>query len=115
MLIFSLIVSQQYYYSPQHIFFFPKLRTYLTPQPDTNITGDKQYMYVVLKNKQTHSVNFSMQANYTDCATATGRRILVPTFADRGVRVVNAAVHLGVLDRSRYFSFKQLLIYPHKG
>jgi hypothetical protein len=28
---------------------------------------------------------FSPQENYTDWATANGRRILVPTFADRGV------------------------------
>jgi hypothetical protein len=30
-------------------------------------------------------VPFSSQANYTDWATADGRRILVPTFAYRGV------------------------------
>jgi hypothetical protein len=35
--------------------------------------------------KQTNSVAFSPQANYTDWATATCRRNLVPTFADRGV------------------------------
>jgi hypothetical protein len=28
---------------------------------------------------------FSPQANYTDWETAAGRRILVPTFADRGM------------------------------
>jgi hypothetical protein len=28
---------------------------------------------------------FSLQANYTDWATATGQRNLVPTFVDRGV------------------------------
>jgi hypothetical protein len=32
-----------------------------------------------------NSVACSLQANYTDWATATHRRILVPTFADRGV------------------------------
>jgi hypothetical protein len=36
-------------------------------------------------NKKTNSVAFSPQANYTDWATATGRRILVPTSVDRGV------------------------------
>jgi hypothetical protein len=36
-------------------------------------------------NKQTNSVAFSPKANYTDWSTAAGRRILVPTFADRGV------------------------------
>jgi hypothetical protein len=33
----------------------------------------------------TNSVALSPQANYTDWATTTGRRILVPTFVDRGV------------------------------
>jgi hypothetical protein len=36
-------------------------------------------------NNKTNSVAFSAQANYTDSATATCRRNLVPTFADRGV------------------------------
>jgi hypothetical protein len=58
--------------------------------------------------KQT--VAFSPQANYTDWATATGRRNLVPTFVDRGVsrgqrggspRVVN----LSFLDRFKYTVF----------
>jgi hypothetical protein len=34
---------------------------------------------------KTNSVAFSLQANYTDWAIATGRRILVPNFADRVV------------------------------
>jgi hypothetical protein len=34
---------------------------------------------------KTNSVAFSPQVNYTNWATATGRRILVPNFADRGV------------------------------
>jgi hypothetical protein len=67
----------------------------------------------------TNSVVFSPQANYTDWSTATDRRILMPTFADRGVsRGQRAgfatAVNLSFLDRSRYFSFKWLLIYPHE-
>jgi hypothetical protein len=32
-----------------------------------------------------NSVEFSPQANYTDWTTAACRRILVPTFADRGI------------------------------
>jgi hypothetical protein len=36
------------------------------------------------KNK-TNAMPFSMQVNYTDCAKASDRRILVQTFADRGV------------------------------
>jgi hypothetical protein len=69
---------------------------------------------------KTNSVALSPQANYTDWATATCRRNLVPTFADRGVSCGQrggspTVVNLSFLDRSRYFSFKQLLIYPHKG
>jgi hypothetical protein len=37
------------------------------------------------KKKKPNSVAFSPQANYTDWATATCRRNLVPTFVDRGV------------------------------
>jgi hypothetical protein len=56
--------------------------------------------------KQTNSVAFSPQANYTDRATATCWQNLMPTFVDRGVsrgqrggqlKVVN----LSSLDRSR--------------
>jgi hypothetical protein len=36
-------------------------------------------------HKQTNSVALSQQANYTDWTTATCRRNLVPTFADRGL------------------------------
>jgi hypothetical protein len=43
---------------------------------------------------------------------------LVPTFADRGCHVVSVTYHygriLGFLDRSRYFSFKQLLNCTHE-
>jgi hypothetical protein len=35
--------------------------------------------------KLTNSVALIPQANYTDCATVTCRRNLVPTFVDRGV------------------------------
>jgi hypothetical protein len=57
------------------------------------------------------SVAFSLQANYTDWATATCRRNLVPTFVDRGVscgqRGGSPTVVITIfLDRSRYFSFK---------
>jgi hypothetical protein len=59
----------------------------------------------------TSSVAFSPQANYTDWATATSRRNLVPTFAIKGVSRGQrdgfpTAVNLSFLDRSRYFSFK---------
>jgi hypothetical protein len=56
--------------------------------------------------KQANSVAFSPQANYTDWATATYRRNLVPTFVDRGVSRDQrggspAIVNLSFLDRSR--------------
>jgi hypothetical protein len=62
-------------------------------------------------NKQTNSVAFSPRANYTDWATATYWRNLVPTFVDRGVSRgqrggSSTVVNLSFLDRSRYFSFK---------
>jgi hypothetical protein len=58
-----------------------------------------------------NSVALSPRANYTDWSTATCRRNLVPTFADRGVSRGQrggspTAVNLRFLDRSRYFSFK---------
>jgi hypothetical protein len=53
----------------------------------------------------------SLQENYTDRATATCRRNLVPSSVDRGVSRGQRggtlmAVNLSFLDRSRYFSFK---------
>jgi hypothetical protein len=74
------------------------------------VSGSEWSVYVVL----------SPQANYTDRTTVTCRRNLVPTFADRGVSRSQrggspTVVNLGFLDRSRYFSFKYLLVYPHKG
>jgi hypothetical protein len=61
--------------------------------------------------KQTNSVALSPRENYTDRATATCQRNLVPTFVQRGVsrgqRVGSpTVVNLSLLDRSRYFSFK---------
>jgi hypothetical protein len=57
----------------------------------------------------------SLQANYADWATATCRRILVPTFLDRGVSCGQrgespTAININFLDRSRYFLFK---VAPH--
>jgi hypothetical protein len=73
-----------------------------------------------LSSLQTNSVALSPRTNYTDWATATCRRNLVPTFVDRGVSRGQrggspTVVNLSFLERSRYFSFKYLLIYPHKG
>jgi hypothetical protein len=69
---------------------------------------------------QTISMALSPRANYIDWATATCQRNLVSTFVDRGVSRgyrdgTPTVVNLRFLERSRYFSFKQLLIYPHKG
>jgi hypothetical protein len=63
-------------------------------------------------NKQTNSVVFSPQANYSDCATYTFRRNLVPTFVDIGVSRGQrggspTTVNLIFLYLSRYFSFKE--------
>jgi hypothetical protein len=63
----------------------------------------------------TNSVAISPQANYTDWATATCQRNLVPTFADRGVSRGQrggspTVVNLSFLDRNLHFSFKKLLI-----
>jgi hypothetical protein len=70
------------------------------------------------KQTKTNSVALSPRANYTDWATATCRRNLVPTSVDRGVSRGQrggspTAVNLSFLERRGYFSFKQLLIYPH--
>jgi hypothetical protein len=72
----------------------------------------RTYAVKLLQNKQ-NSVVFSPRANYTDWATATCRRNLVPTFVDRGVsrgqrRGSPAVVNLSFLDRSRYFQ-----VAPH--
>jgi hypothetical protein len=63
-----------------------------------------------LKIKQTNSMTFSPQANYTDWATATWRN-LVPTSVDIWVLCGQrdespTVVKLSFLDGSRYFSFK---------
>jgi hypothetical protein len=61
--------------------------------------------------KTTNSVALSLQVNYTDWATATCQRNLVPTSVDRGVSRGQRSgspmvVYLSFLDWSRYFSFK---------
>jgi hypothetical protein len=58
---------------------------------------------------------FSQQANYTDWATATGRRILEPTFVDRRVSRGQrggslTAVNLSFLERGRHIFFQ---VAPH--
>jgi hypothetical protein len=71
-------------------------------------------------NKKTNPVALSPRTNSIDWATATCRRNLVLSSVDRGVSRGKrggspTVVNLSFLDRSRYFSFKSLLIYPHKG
>jgi hypothetical protein len=68
---------------------------------------------------KTNSVALSPQANYTDWATATCRRNLVPTFSDRRLSRDHrggspTVVNLSYLDRNHQFSFKQLLICQHE-
>jgi hypothetical protein len=46
------------------------------------VTGLLKYISQVT-HRLTNSVALSPQENYTDCATATCRRNLVPTFVDR--------------------------------
>jgi hypothetical protein len=41
------------------------------------------YTYMCVWTNNTNSVAFSLQATYTDWATATGQQILVSTFVDR--------------------------------
>jgi hypothetical protein len=76
------------------------------------------YIYIYIY-KQTNSVAFIPQANYTDWATATCWRNLVPTFADRrvsrGQRGSPTVLKLSFLDWIRSISFQWLLIYLHKG
>jgi hypothetical protein len=62
-------------------------------------------------NKQTNSVALSPQTNYTDWATSTCQRNLVPTFVDRGVSHGQSGgsptvVNLSFLDRRGYFFFQ---------
>jgi hypothetical protein len=74
--------------------------------------GVRNYAITVSQlNKQTNSVAFSPQANYTDWATATCRRNLVPTFVDRGVSRGQrggslTVVNLSFLDRTRFLNCK---------
>jgi hypothetical protein len=63
-------------------------------------------------------VAFSPQANYTDGVAATCRRSKCRFLHIEECRVVSATgpqvVNIDVLDRSRYFSAKYLLRYPHE-
>jgi phospholipid N-methyltransferase len=70
---------------------------------------EKSLIYNIYK--QTNSVAFSPQANYTYWSTATCWRNLVPTFVyrvvSRGQRGGSpTVVNLSFLHQSHYFSFK---------
>jgi hypothetical protein len=70
----------------------------------------EHYSIIYTWSYKTNSVAFSPQVNYTDWATATCQRNLVPTCADRGVSHGQCGrspmvVNLSFLDRSCYFSF----------
>jgi hypothetical protein len=65
-----------------------------------------------------NSVALSLLANYTDWATTTCQRNLVPTFVDRGVSCGQHGgsptfVNLSFLDRSK-LSYKQILFSSRK-
>jgi hypothetical protein len=70
------------------------------------------YLYEVMgPHSFFYSLALNPQTKYTDWATTTCRRNLIPTFVDRGVSRGQrggspTVVNLSVLDRSRYFSFK---------
>jgi hypothetical protein len=61
-------------------------------QVNNEIISGKQNVEtkIIPKAIKTKLRDFSPQAKYTDRATAACRRSLVPTFADRGCRVVSA-------------------------
>jgi hypothetical protein len=56
---------------------------YNRTQPQVKLYSN--FIFFGSRQNKKKSVGFSPQANYTDWATATCRRNLVPTFADRGV------------------------------
>jgi hypothetical protein len=81
----------------------------------------KSFYLSLLKLRQINlnSVAFSPQSNYTDWSTDIGRRISVPTSADRSGVALSAllpppppltAVNLSFIDRIRYFFFQ---VAPH--
>jgi hypothetical protein len=88
--------------------------------PQHPVLKHPQFMFLNVNFNAINSVALSPQVNYTDRAIATCRLNLVPTFVDRGVSRgqrggSRALVNISFLHRSRYFSLKLLLIYPHKG
>jgi hypothetical protein len=96
-----------------------KLKCHRQHKPSRHTTSVRP-SNIVITLKQTNSVAFSPRVNYTDWSTATCRRNLVPTLVGRGMSRGQrggslTVVNLSFLDRSRYFSFKSLLIYFHKG
>jgi hypothetical protein len=73
-------------------------------------------------NKKTNFVALSPQANYTDWATATCRRNLVPTFVDRGVsrgqrggspKVVNLSFFRPVSKSTLNLIINPNIVYSH--
>jgi hypothetical protein len=70
------------------------------------------------KKKKTRLRGLCPRANYTNRTTAACRRSDGQLFADSGCHVVSVTDPynriLGFLDRSRYFSIKQLLSFTHE-
>jgi hypothetical protein len=87
--------------------------------PLESVNGDhsiQQFTCLSSKQINTNQISWTLvRKRTTDWASATGRRILVPTSADRGVSRdqrggTPTAVNLIFLDRSRYFFFQ---VAPH--
>jgi hypothetical protein len=66
---------------------------------------------LTIDHDMTDSVALSPQANYTDWATATCRRNLVPTFVDRGVSRGQRSGSLTVVN----LSFLDRITLDHRG
>jgi hypothetical protein len=72
---------------------------------------------------KTNSVAISLQANYTDWATATCQRNLVPTFVDRGVSrgqhgrfptVVNLKYYKSILGEKQNMTYNKFQPFTAK-
>jgi hypothetical protein len=84
----------------------------LDPQSATSeLSLPKEPVFIYFKYLIKNSVALSPRASYTDWATATCPRNLVPAFVDRGVSRGQrggspTVVNLSFPDRSGYFPFK---------
>jgi hypothetical protein len=86
--------------------------------PSSKLTLTYEFCTHVIEHDKKNLHGLSPRANYTDRATAACRRSDCQLFADRVCHMASVTdVYgrvLGFLDRSRYFSLKQLLSYTHE-